>query len=74
MQSARFVYLTHPSATEPTLNLMVGNEFSRYRVTRNQLLYINAQIADTLLKREIGPQEADQLMLPFGRSDYGTSN
>lgn len=56
----RFVFLTLPTKMEPTLNLMAGEEFSRYRVTREQLLYINEQIVDALIRGKIGKQPGDQ--------------
>jgi hypothetical protein len=46
----RFVFLTLPVSTEPTLNITVGEDHKRYRITRDQLFALNAQIADALLR------------------------
>ena len=53
----RFVFLTLPTSTEPTLNIAVGdgNHPTRYRVTRDQLYQLNAQIADALVRGRISP-------------------
>jgi hypothetical protein len=71
----RHVYLTLPSPAEPTLNLVLNNTFSRYRMTRDQLFYINAQIADALLKGKIDPHDGDQLTMRFNEGAFdGPSN
>ena len=46
----RFVFLTLPTPTKPTLNITVGDDHKRYRITRDQLFALNAQIADALLR------------------------
>jgi len=51
----RFVYLTLPTSTEPTLNITVGEDHKRYRVTRDQLYNLNSQIADALVRGRISP-------------------
>lgn len=51
----RFVYLTLPSPAEPTLNLTLGEDHKRYRVTRDQLYNLNSQIADALVRGRISP-------------------
>jgi len=53
----RFVFLTLPTSTEPTLNIAVGdgNHPTRYRVTRDQLYNLNSQIADALVRGRISP-------------------
>ena len=63
----RFVFLTLPTSTEPTLNISVGDDHKRYRISRDQLFYLNAQIADALLRGRIGDahqfREGEQLAL-----------
>lgn len=49
----RFVFLTLPTSTEPTLNITIGEEHKRYRVTRDQLYNLNSQIADALVRGRI---------------------
>ena len=49
----RFVFLTLPTSTEPTLNITIGEEHKRYRVTRDQLYNLNSQIADALCRGKI---------------------
>jgi len=51
----RFVYLTLPTSTEPTLNITVGEDHKRYRITREQLYNLNSQIADALVRGRISP-------------------
>ena len=46
----QFVYLTLPTPTEPTLNLTIGDNHARFRVNRNQLINLNCQIADAILR------------------------
>lgn len=62
----RFVYLTLPELAIPTLNIYVdGTEHMQFRVTREQLFELNAQIADTLVKGDIKKEHAfdEQLVL-----------
>ena len=65
----RFVYLTLPTSTEPTLNINNGATHTRYRVTRDQLFALNAQIADALVRGRIEDKsygdDAEQLLLCF---------
>ena len=49
----RFVFLTLPTSTEPTLNITIGEDHKRYRVTRDQLYNLNSQIADALVRGRI---------------------
>jgi hypothetical protein len=44
----RFVYLTTPTLSEPTLNIVVGDVHTRYRLNRHQLHHLNAQLANAL--------------------------
>jgi hypothetical protein len=67
----RFVFLTLPTSTEPTLNITIGDEHKRYRVTRDQLYNLNAQIADALVRGRISPGPG-QLSFELG-SDSATS-
>jgi len=65
---ARYVFLTLPTSTEPTLNLSISGEHpARYLLNREQLFALNAQCADALLHGEIRGQHAfrhpDQLAL-----------
>jgi len=46
----RLVYLTLPTASEPTLNIQIGDNFARFKVTRDQLYNLNADIADALIR------------------------
>jgi hypothetical protein len=46
----RLLYLTLPTPTEPTLNIGIGDNFARFRVNRNQLINLNCQIADAILR------------------------
>jgi hypothetical protein len=65
----RFVFLTLPSQTEPTLNITVGDDHKRFRVTRDQLFALNAQIADALLRGKVQAlPPAEQLALPLSSS------
>jgi hypothetical protein len=63
----RFVFLTLPTSTEPTLNVTVGEDHKRYRITRDQLFNLNTQIADALIRGRIDEEHAfrhpDQLSL-----------
>jgi len=65
----RFVFLTLPSSTEPTLNVTIGEDHKRYRITRDQLFALNAQTADALSKGRIEDKNQfraeDQLALGF---------
>ncbi|MBO4228158.1 hypothetical protein [Bradyrhizobium neotropicale] len=51
----QWVYLTLPEPDRPILNIQAANsdEFRRFALNRDQLLRLNAQTADALLKREI---------------------
>lgn len=68
----RHVYLTLPTPTEPLLNIMLGVTFTRYRVTRDQLLYLNAQIADALLCGAID-NHIDKEQLELQLSEKGSN-
>jgi hypothetical protein len=65
----RFVFLTLPTSTEPTLNINNGETHTRYRITRNQLFELNAQTADALVRGRIEDRsygdDAEQLLLSF---------
>ena len=65
----RFVFLTLPSSTEPTLNITIGQDHKRYRITRDQLFALNAQTADALSKGRIEDKNQfrveDQLAMGF---------
>jgi hypothetical protein len=65
----RFVFLTLPSQTSPTLNVTIGNTHHRYRITRDQLFALNAQTADALSKGRIEDKsygaDGEQLLLNF---------
>jgi len=67
----RFVFLTLPTSTEPTLNITIGQEHRRYRVSRDQLFLLNAQIADALVRGRIEDANAtkcEQLSLDLAQS------
>ena len=56
---AKYVFLTLPTSTEPTLNLSVSGEHpARYKLRRDQLFALNSQIADALVRGYIEPQNA----------------
>jgi len=58
---ARYVFLTLPTSTEPTLNLSISGEHpARYLLNRNQLFALNSQIADALVRGYIEPKNAFQ--------------
>lgn len=63
----RFLYLTFPEST-PILNFTIGGSSFKFRVTRNQLFDLNAQIADILAKNNIAKEHAfdEQLVLNLG--------
>ena len=70
---AKYVFLTLPTSTEPTLNLSVHGEHpARYKLDRHQLYSLNAQIADALIRGRIEERNAfrlpnpDQLQLELG--------
>lgn len=44
------VYITLPEPSEPVLNLHMGDNFVKFRVTTDQLLNLNADIADALIR------------------------
>jgi hypothetical protein len=67
----RFVYLTLPTPAEPTLNITVGDDHKRDRITRDQLYQLNGQIADALVRGRIAPGPG-QLTFELG-SDSPTS-
>jgi hypothetical protein len=46
----RFVFLTLPTPTEPTLNITINTQHFRFLQNRDQLLQLNAQTADALLR------------------------
>ena len=48
----KFVYLTAPTRSRPTLNIQAHNgEFFRYALTREQLFRLNHETADMLKKQ-----------------------
>jgi len=53
----RFVFLTLPTSTEPTLNIALNGDGhpTRYRISRDQLYNLNSQIADALVRGRISP-------------------
>jgi hypothetical protein len=53
----RFVYITLPTASEPTLNINVNNTHFRFRLTRDQLYDLNHQTADALSKGRIRTED-----------------
>jgi hypothetical protein len=57
-QTARFAFLTLPTPTEPVLNISVGDDHRRYRISRDQLYNLNSQIADALLRGHIREENA----------------
>jgi len=66
----RFVYLTLPEQSTPTLNLNDGINHTRFRVTRDQLFQLNAQIADALVKGSISDRNSfnEQLVLSLEKA------
>lgn len=58
----RLLYLTLPTASEPTLNIQIGEHFARFKVTRDQLYDLNSDIADALIRGR-------QRRLPNGQLD-----
>jgi hypothetical protein len=65
MREARYVYLTLPESTVSILHIAAGNDHIQFRVTRNQLFALNAQIADALINGNITKEHAfdEQLVL-----------
>jgi len=65
----RFVFLTLPTPTKPTLNITIGDDHRRYQITRDQLFALNAQTADALSKGRIEDKsygsDSEQLLLGF---------
>jgi hypothetical protein len=64
----RFVFLTLPTPTKPTLNVTIGEDHKRYQITRDQLFNLNAQIADALVRGRIEDKsygDDGQLLLGF---------
>jgi hypothetical protein len=57
------VYLTIPAASEPVLHLKLGEQYVHFRVTRDQLLDLNADIADALIRGR-------QRRLPDGQLNF----
>jgi len=68
MQAARYVYLTLPESNSPIFNVAAGNNLFQFRVTRDQLLDLNAQIVDVMAKGAIAKEHAfdEQLVLNLG--------
>jgi hypothetical protein len=66
----RFVFLTLPTPTDPILNITLGEEHKRYRINRDQLFNLNAQIADALIRGRIDDKHTppEQLALDFAAS------
>ena len=52
----RFVYVTLPTPIQPTLNVTIGDTHQRFRVSRDQLINLNAQIADAVLRGRIADE------------------
>jgi len=52
----RFVYVTLPTPIQPTLNITIGDNHQRFRVSRDQLINLNAQIADAVLRGRIADE------------------
>jgi len=50
----QFLYLTLPDTDEPVLNVRIAGseELYRFLLTRKQLLTLNAQIADAVMRGE----------------------
>jgi hypothetical protein len=44
----KLLYITTPTPDTPTLNIQLGEHFVRFRLTREQLLNLNAESADAL--------------------------
>lgn len=61
--SLRLVYLTLPHADEPVLNIMVGEQYARFNLTRDQLYNLNADIADALVRGRISRPAPDPATL-----------
>jgi hypothetical protein len=65
----RFVFLTLPTSTKPTLNITIGDDHKRYQITRDQLFNLNAQIADALVRGRIEDKsygsDSEQFLLGF---------
>lgn len=68
MNEARYVYLTLPESTTPVLHVTIVKEHFRFKVTRDQLLALNAQIVDAMAKGAIAKEHAfdEQLALNLG--------
>lgn len=62
-----FLYLTFPEST-PILNFTIGDSRFKFRVTRDQLFALNAQIVDAMAKGGITKEHAfdEQLVLNLG--------
>jgi hypothetical protein len=50
----QFIYLTLPDTVEPVLNVRIAgtDELHRFRLTRRQLLRLNAETADAAMRGE----------------------
>jgi hypothetical protein len=66
----RFVYLTMPEQTAPVLNVNDGANHMRFKITRDQLFQLNAQIADALVKGSISDRNSfnEQLVLSLEKA------
>jgi hypothetical protein len=62
MDTPTLVYLTLPAPNEVVLNVQVEDQFIRLQVSRDQLLGLNADIADALVRGR-------QRRRPNGQSD-----
>jgi hypothetical protein len=59
------LYLTLPTPSEPTLNLQLGDKFVQFRVTEDQILNLNQDIADALVRHKQRRLPNGQLNLSF---------
>jgi hypothetical protein len=67
MPPVRFVYLTIPQRDTVVLNVNTGDVHARYRVTRDQLLQLNEQIVEIIIKNKFD-DDGTQLVLSLEKA------
>ena len=53
----RFVYLTRPQADNIILNINVAGEHARYKVSRDQLIKLNEQIVEAIVRNRLDGEQ-----------------
>ena len=62
----RFVYLTRPQSDDIVLNINVAGEHARYKVSRDQLLLLNEQIVEAIVRNRL---DGEQFVLDLEKVD-----